>query len=48
VIVQELEDGKIEVATVDPVASMLAVENDKLGEIANEIRSKLQKVIENV
>ena len=48
VIVQELDDGKTEVAAVDPVASMLAVENDKLGEIANEIRAKLEKVIENV
>lgn len=48
VILQELEDGKTEVAAVDPVASMQAVENDKLGEIANEIRSKLQKVIESV
>ena len=48
VIVQELDNGKTEVAAVDPVASMLAVENDKLGEIASEIRSKLQKVIESV
>jgi uncharacterized protein (DUF302 family) len=48
VIVQELDDGKTEVAAVDPMASMLAVENDKLGEIANEIRAKLEKVIENV
>lgn len=48
VIVQEMEDGKTEVATVDPVASMQAVENEKLGEIANEIRSKLKKVIENI
>ncbi|MGB4414496.1 MAG: DUF302 domain-containing protein [Paludibacter sp.] len=48
VIVHELEDGKIEIAAVDPVASMLAVQNDKLGEIADEIRAKLQKVIENV
>ena len=48
VIVQELDNGKTEVAAVDPVASMLAVENDKLGEIASEIRSKLEKVIENL
>jgi len=48
VIVQELENGKTEVAAVDPVASMLAVQNDKLGGIAGEIRSKLEKVIENV
>ena len=48
VIVQELEDGNIEVAAVDPMASMQAVGNEKLGEIANEIRSKLEKVIEAV
>lgn len=48
VIVQELDDGKTEVAAVDPVASMLAVQNDKLSAIAEEIRSKLQKVIESV
>jgi uncharacterized protein (DUF302 family) len=48
VIVQELDNGKIEIAAVDPVASMLAVQNDKLGGIAGEIRSKLEKVIENV
>jgi uncharacterized protein (DUF302 family) len=48
VIVQELDNGKTEVAAVDPVASMKAVDNDKLGEIAGEIRAKLEKVIENV
>jgi len=48
VIVQELDDGKTEVAAVDPVASMQAVENEKLGEIAYEIRAKLKKVVENI
>lgn len=48
VIVQELDNGKTEVAAIDPVASMLAVENDNLSGIANEIRAKLQKVIQNV
>jgi len=46
VIVQELENGKIEVAAVDPVASMQAVENQELAGIASDIRSKLQRVIE--
>ena len=48
VIVQELDNGKTEVAAVDPVASMQAVENDELSDIANEIRAKLEKVIENI
>jgi len=48
VIVQEAEGGKIEVAAVDPMASMQAVPNLKLGELAVEVRAKLQKVIESV
>lgn len=48
VIVQELDNGKTEIAVVDPAASMQAVDNDKLGEIADEIRSKLEKVIQAV
>lgn len=47
VIVQELENGKVEVSAVDPVASMMAVKNDKLGDVAKDVRNKLQKVIEN-
>ena len=45
VIVQELEDGKTEVAAVNPVASMQAVENDSLAGIAEEIKEKLERVI---
>jgi len=47
-IVHELENGKIEVAAVDFVASIQAVDNDKLVEIANEIREKLDRVIKNL
>ena len=45
VIVRELEDGRTEVAAVDPVASMMAVENDDLKAIAAEIRDRLNRVI---
>jgi uncharacterized protein (DUF302 family) len=48
VIVQELENGSIEVAAVDPVASMQAVENKGLEGIASEIQSKLQSVIDSL
>jgi len=47
VIVQEREDGKIEVAAIDPIASMQSVKNESLGGIAVEVQSKLKKVIEN-
>ncbi|MGZ0017723.1 DUF302 domain-containing protein [Yeosuana sp. AK3] len=45
VIVQEKEAGHVEVSAVDPVASMQTVENDELIDIANDIRDRLQKVI---
>lgn len=48
VVVRELEDGKIEVSAVDPQASMQAVENPELGEIAGEVRARLQKVIDAI
>jgi len=47
VIVQEQDDGKIEVAAIDPIASMQAIENESLGGIAVEVNAKLKKVIEN-
>lgn len=48
VIVQELEEGKIEVAAVDPLASMQAIQNEELQFIAQGIQAKLKKVIEQV
>ena len=46
VIVQERNPGEIEVAAVDPIASMQAIENQELGGLATEIREKLSKVID--
>jgi uncharacterized protein (DUF302 family) len=48
VIVQERENGKVEVSAVDPVASMMAIKNEKLGEVAQEVRKKLKTVIDNL
>lgn len=48
IIVQEGENGKTIVAAVDPVASMQAVQNEKLGKIAHEVRDKLKNVINNL
>ncbi len=46
VILQELEDGRIEVAAVNPKASMQAIENRDLEGIANEVSLKMKRVIE--
>lgn len=46
VIVRELVDGRVEISAVDPLASMQAVENPELGQVAEEVRSRLQRVID--
>ena len=48
VIVQEKDGGLVEIAIVDPVASMKAIENDELHEIAMEISAKLSRVIDKL
>jgi len=45
VIVQEIPGGQVEVTAIDPLASMRAVENPALKEIASEISRKLKTVI---
>jgi uncharacterized protein (DUF302 family) len=48
VIVQEIEPDKNEVSAIDPIASMQAIENPGLRDIAVQIRAKLKKVIESL
>lgn len=48
VIVQELAENQIEVAAIDPIASMMAVKNPALGELATEVQGKMKRVIENL
>jgi uncharacterized protein (DUF302 family) len=48
VIVQEAEDGRTQVAAIDPIASMQAIENPELAEHAKVIRDKLSKVVESL
>ena len=46
VILRDAGEGKTEVSAIDPIASMAAVENESLGEIAGEVRARLQRVVE--
>jgi uncharacterized protein (DUF302 family) len=45
VIVEEHENGNVEISAVDPLASMEAVKNDELKRIAKEVHDLLEKVI---
>ena len=48
VVVQELGPRQSEVAAIDPVASMQAIQNVELTEAAREVRTKLGRVIETL
>lgn len=48
VVVEENEDGNIEVFAVSPQASMMAVKNDSLIGIAGEVENRLKSVIEGL
>lgn len=48
VIVQETADGGVEIAAIDPIASMKAIDNPELREIAETIAQKLKIIVENI
>nr|WP_295745132.1 DUF302 domain-containing protein [uncultured Acidocella sp.] len=48
VIVQQHEDGNVEVSAVDPVASMQGIENQKLARLAGTVREMLRQAISEI
>ena len=48
VIVQETSAGVVEVAAIDPIASMQAIDNPKLRSVAEQVQAMLKKVIETL
>ncbi len=45
VVVQDAGEGRVEIAAIDPVASMQAIDNPQLKQAAATVRDKLQRVI---
>lgn len=45
VIVQEIGENQVEIAAVDPAASMIAIENEQLNPIIDAIKANLERVI---
>lgn len=48
VVVQDVGDGQTEVAAVDPVVSMQAIDNARLAAAAAEVRTRLDRVIQSL
>ena len=44
-IVQDFGEGMVEISAVDPVASMAAIDNPKLANIAATVQAKLREVV---
>lgn len=47
VILRDTDDG-VEVSAIDPVASMQAVDNAKLTEVAGDVRNIMEKIVANI
>lgn len=48
VIVQEIEEGRIEVAAIDPIASMQAIDSPELFPVATQVQEKLKRVVDRI
>jgi uncharacterized protein (DUF302 family) len=48
VVVQEIAAGKTEVAAIDPVASMQAIDNPRLAQAAARVQVMLRDVVDNL
>lgn len=48
VIVRQLENHQVEIAAIDPIASMQAIENSKLHGFASEVKALLEKAVTSI
>jgi uncharacterized protein (DUF302 family) len=48
ILVQEHENGEVEVSAINPMNAMGVINNERLSSLANEIGQKLQKVMDNM
>lgn len=48
VVVQARGDRETEIAAIDPVASMQAIDNAELQQAAHEVRGRLEQVVQNL
>lgn len=48
VVVQQHDGGKVEISAVDPLASMQAIDNPALGDVAAKVRAMLKKVVDDI
>ena len=48
VIIQDIDDGQVEVSAIDPMETMKVVGNPKLAALAEQVQAKLKRVVANI
>lgn len=48
VVVRKISENETEVVAIDPIASMMSIQNSELGLVASTVQSKLQNVINSL
>ncbi len=48
IVVKKISDSQTEVSAIDPIASMMAIQNPALKDLALEVQNHIKKVIENL
>lgn len=48
VILQQRENGSVEISAIDPVASMQAIDNPELGRVAGTVREMLRAAVNDI
>lgn len=48
VIVRQLENNEVEIAAIDPLASIIAIENEQLHDFALEVKNLLEKAVNSL
>ena len=48
VVVEQHDNGHVEVSIVDPIVSMSSIENESLGQLAQDVQQKLKNVAEGL
>lgn len=48
ILVKKVSDSQTEVSAIDPIASMMAIQNPALKDLAFEVQNHLKKIIENL
>lgn len=48
VVIRKISDEETEIAAIDPIASMMSIQNTELGAVATTVQNKLKNVIKSL